>query len=56
MKVVVQFTNGNYANIPATRMERDENFACVFSETALVAIIDLASIDYIYLSEVKANG
>ena len=58
MKLVVQFSNGNHANIPVDRIEREGNFVIAYRElmgaTELAAIIALGAIDYLYLSEVKS--
>lgn len=57
LKLNVQCTNGKYINIDVERIEREENFVNAYrefmGESELVAIIDLASIDYLYLSEAK---
>lgn len=57
MKLVVQFSNGKYINIEADYMEREDSFINAFKTTEprdrLVAVIDLGTIDYLYLSEVK---
>lgn len=57
LKLNVQCTNGKYINIDVESIEREENFVNAYrefmGERELVAIIDLASIDYLYLSEAK---
>lgn len=57
MKLNVQCTNGKYINIDVERIEREDNFVNAYrqfmGESELVAIIDLASIDYLYISEAK---
>lgn len=58
LKLNVQCTNGKYINIDVESIERDESFVIAYrqfmGERELVAIIDIASIDYLYLSEAKA--
>lgn len=56
-KLVVQFSNGKYINIDADIIEREDNFVNAYKSTEgkgmLVAVIDLGTIDYLCLSEVK---
>lgn len=53
MKLIVQFSNGNHLNISVDRIEREDSFVVAYRGDALMGVIDLASIDYLYLSEVK---
>lgn len=53
MKLIVQFSNGNHLNISVDRIEREDSFVVAYKGDALMGVIDLASIDYLYLSEVK---
>lgn len=53
MKLVVQFSSGKYINIEADHIERDEGIVYGYHNNGLVAVIDLGTIDYLYLSEVK---
>lgn len=64
MRLVVQFSNKSYTNINADRLEREESFVLAYRQNTyqlradeeLCAIIDLASIDYLYLSEEKGEA
>lgn len=53
----MQFSSGKYINIDADIIEREDSFVNVYKDketlTMLVAVIDLGTIDYLYLSEVK---
>lgn len=53
MKLIVQFSNGNHLNISIDRIEREDSFVIAYRGETLMGIIDLASIDYLYLSEAK---
>lgn len=57
LKLNVQCTNGKYINIDVESIEREESFVIAYrqfmGERELAAIIDLASIDYLYISEAK---
>lgn len=54
-KLVIQFSNGSFANVTVDRIEREENFVLAYNGGALVGIVDLASIDYLYVSETRAK-
>ena len=56
MRLVIQFSNGNYCNIPADRLAREDALISVFFGDKLMGIIDLAAIEYMYLFEVKGDS
>lgn len=53
MKLIVYFNNSeSFVNIPADRIERNEEFVCAYRGQALVGMFDIGVISAIYLSEV----
>ena len=53
MKLIVYFNNSDaFVNIPADRIERNEEFVCAYKEQSLVGMFDVGVISAIYLSEV----
>lgn len=55
MRLIIQFSNGNYLNISVDRIAREDSFVIAYRGGVLMGIIDLGTIDYLYLSEVKAT-
>lgn len=51
MNLIVQLINGNHINIPANQLFREEGLVIAFNGHDLVAVIDIGSIEYLYLSE-----
>lgn len=53
MRLVVQFSGGKYANILADNIEREDSIVYAYYKNSLVAVIDIGSVMYLYLSEQK---
>ena len=53
LKLIVYFNNSDaFVNIPADRIERNEEFVCAYKGQSLVGMFDIGVISAIYLSEV----
>lgn len=53
MKLIVYFNNSDaFVNIPADRIERNEEWVCAYRGQALVGMFDVGVVSAIYLSEV----
>lgn len=50
MKLVVQLTNKQYINIFADNIFREDSIIFAYHGHELVAVVDIGSIEYLYLS------
>ena len=53
MRLIVKFTSGDFVNIEANHIRRDESFIYAYIFEELVGIFDMGGIEYLYLSEKK---
>lgn len=50
-KLVAQLNDGSYINIPADRMELEENCIIVSNAGEMIAVLDVSVVLFAYLSE-----
>lgn len=55
-RCVVRFNKGEFCNIEATMISRDEGIVYVHKGTELVGVFDLGYVDAIWLTEKKGDG
>ena len=55
-RLVIIRTDGEYVNIPVSRIERDDCIVCAYRGDELVGIIDLGFVHLLYISERKDTG
>lgn len=56
MRFVAQLNDGSYTNVPAERMDMEENFLRVWLGGHLIAIVDTSAVISAHLSENGRRG
>ena len=54
-KLVVYLNDGNFINILADKMVREENFITVTNDGELVAVLDISTVLVAYISDKAVN-
>lgn len=54
-RAVYQMSDGSHINVPADRLEKEENMICAYNGRQLVAAVDVDSIIEVHIGE-KVNG